>query len=58
MPDISMCAGADCPKRESCYRHTARPSEWQSYFSVVPFDHDKNECQHFWDNSEYKDKNT
>ena len=32
MPDISMCSVTDCPLAERCYRHTAQPSMWQSYF--------------------------
>lgn len=31
MPDITMCSSEICPKRKSCYRHEAKPSEWQSY---------------------------
>ena len=28
MPDISMCAHAECPSRKSCYRHAdERPSD-------------------------------
>lgn len=33
MPDISLCRSTSCSKRESCYRATATPSRWQSYFS-------------------------
>ncbi len=31
MPDIAMCRGVGCDKRESCYRHRALPSRWQSW---------------------------
>jgi len=31
MPDITMCQNHKCPKRETCYRYTAEPSNWQSY---------------------------
>ncbi len=41
MPDISMCRGGDCPKKETCYRYTATPDRrWQSYFTEVIFDRD------------------
>lgn len=53
MPDISMCFGNDCHKKESCYRYTATPSEFrQSYFGKPPIKDDK--CDYYWDN---KNKN-
>ena len=27
MPDITMCRTRDCPKKECCYRHKAKPDE-------------------------------
>ncbi len=52
MPDITMCPGTDCPYKESCYRYTAKPSEYyQSYFMKPPFKDD--ECEMYWgDNAE------
>ena len=47
MPDISMCFTADCPLAEQCYRHTAQPSMWQSYF--VPEERGE-KCRYFWPN--------
>jgi hypothetical protein len=46
MPDITMCKGAGCPKKENCYRYTATPSpHWQSWFMNVPWEKEKpNEC--------------
>ena len=59
MPDISMCAGGNCPNKQDCYRHTAKPSQYmQSYFSEVPYDIEEKKCDYFWDNSEYKDRKT
>ena len=59
MPDISMCAGGNCPKKQDCYRYTAKPSEYrQSYFSEVPYDVKEQTCEMFWDNSEYKEKDS
>ena len=37
MPDITMCMNDNCPVRKDCYRHTATPSEWQSW-SVFEWD--------------------
>jgi hypothetical protein len=36
MPDITMCTGERCPLKQICYRHTAKPSERQSYFGQPP----------------------
>lgn len=53
MADITKCKGDGCPIKEDCYRFTARGSEWQSYFSVVPYDI-RLGCDQYWDNKEYK----
>jgi hypothetical protein len=53
MTDISMCSGLGCDMKHDCYRHTAKRSNWQSWFSVVPIK-DGN-CNMFWDNKS-KDK--
>jgi DnaJ-class molecular chaperone len=51
MPDITMCSGIDCPYKDSCYRYTAKPSEYQSYFVDPPIKNDK--CDSYWgDNAE------
>lgn len=48
MPDITMCKGTDCARKEECYRHMAKPTpHWQSYFVTPPFKEDGS-CQHFW----------
>jgi hypothetical protein len=46
VPDISMCQDKDCPFKEGCYRYTAKPSEWQSWFSESPRKGDK--CEMYW----------
>lgn len=50
MPDITMCPGNSCPRKQECYRFTATPNEhYQSYFVDCPVD--KNEdgsCTMFW----------
>ena len=50
MPDITMCKGVDCPKKNLCYRYTAKASEYrQSFFTDSPIKNGK--CEYFWDNS-------
>ena len=47
MPDITMCPGTNCPYKETCYRFTAKPSEyWQSYFTEPPIKDGK--CEMYW----------
>jgi hypothetical protein len=48
MSDITMCSGVGCDMKHECYRHTAKMSNWQSWFSVVPIKDGK--CNMFWDN--------
>lgn len=36
MPDIAMCSGEGCAVRGECYRHTAKPGEWQVWFHTPP----------------------
>ena len=47
MPDITMCSGENCPLRAACYRHTAKPNRYQSWFAVPPIKDGK--CEYFWD---------
>jgi hypothetical protein len=46
MPDITMCLGTDCPYKETCYRYTAKPSEYQSWFIEAPIKDGK--CDMYW----------
>jgi len=49
MPDISLCDGMKCPKKESCYRYTATPNEYrQSYFGAPPYDPHTGKCEYYW----------
>jgi hypothetical protein len=53
MPDITMCSGKDCPLKETCYRYTAKPSEYrQSYFLSPPNKGKK--CDYYWKISKKK----
>ena len=46
MPDITMCMGEGCPVKNHCYRHIAKPSDYQSYFVESPWDGEK--CEMLW----------
>ena len=50
MPDIAMCEGGMCPIKETCYRFTADPSDYQSYFGNPPFKEvdGSPECEYHW----------
>ena len=43
MPDIAMCDGEGCRKRQTCYRFTAKPDKAQTYFKPDP-----KTCEHYW----------
>ena len=50
MPDITMCTGEGCKKRERCYRFTATPTPGrQSYFLTPPVDKDTGDCEYLED---------
>ena len=49
MADITMCTAVFCPKKENCYRYTAKPCEYrQTYFVKEPVD-EKGDCKHYWE---------
>ena len=48
MADITCCQGTNCPLKEKCYRFTAPRGRYQSYFTEVPYDLEKQECEHYW----------
>lgn len=66
MPDITMCNGNGCPLKDTCWRHTAKPSEFrQSYFVNPPYDKKEKKCKYYWndeqnriDKKRYDDHNT
>lgn len=46
-----MCPGGDCPYKEDCYRYTAKPNDYQSFFAYAPIREGK--CDYYWgDNQE------
>jgi hypothetical protein len=48
MPDITMCASEECPKKLICYRYVALADRYQSFFSEDPREKDGT-CKYFWD---------
>ena len=49
MADISKCEGKECPLKETCYRFTVKGDELhQAYFSDIPYDKEKEECNYYW----------
>ena len=40
-----MCLNYECHLAKECYRHEAKPSEWQSYSCFHP--DEVGECNHF-----------
>jgi len=60
MPDITMCSGKRdeeiCLQRNLCYRFTAKPDPWQSFFSEACFRGSL--CRHFMDNGVEVDNDT
>jgi hypothetical protein len=55
MPDIAMCSGEGCPQKDKCHRHTAKASDYQSFFMNPPMKEDES-CEYFWDNKDYEDE--
>ena len=57
--DITMCYGSTedkiCPLKNQCHRHTAKASDYQSFFMVPPLKEDDT-CNYYWDNKDYKDE--
>ena len=51
MADITKCANAEeCPLKNSCYRHTAVDSEFQSYANFYDDqDPEPQNCEHYWE---------
>lgn len=41
-----MCPGTNCPHKEKCYRFTAKPDDYQSYFMESPIKDGK--CEYYW----------
>jgi len=47
MTDITMCDRGDCPSSEVCYRHTATPDVYQSYFAPPYPEITDGRCEYF-----------
>lgn len=58
MPDITMCMSRGCPKKNECYRHTAKPDKLQGYKNYE-MDCLVNDYEFFWkDERQTENKNT
>ena len=42
--DITMCFGEDCPIKKDCIRYVAKPEQYQSYFTEIPYKDGKCDC--------------
>lgn len=52
MADITMCQDKECPKRNECYRFTAKVNQWrQSYFIDKVRELGKSKCKYFTPNN-------
>ena len=52
MPDITMCKGEGCPKKDTCHRHTATPNpRKQSWFGWPPI-RGQDDCSYYLPNNE------
>jgi hypothetical protein len=51
MYDITLCSGGECPIKFRCFRYTAEILGRQAFFGGIPFDINKNSCEHFTNNS-------
>jgi len=49
MADISMCSGDGCQVKHTCYRFTAKPSEYQSYL-IPPAPIENEGCEYYINN--------
>ena len=52
MPDITMCPGKGCEKKDSCYRHTATASTPYQYWAQFG----PEDCDHYWPIDGRRDK--
>ena len=48
MADITMWKDNDCKLKDTCYRYTAKPSDYQYYFVESPKGED-GECRYYWE---------
>jgi hypothetical protein len=54
-PDLTMCPGTGCPKRETCYRATAQPSpHWQTW--MHPPRLPDGSCEYYWPTTPHPEK--
>jgi hypothetical protein len=50
MPDIAMCKGEDCPKKQTCYRYRAIPNPLRQAYGDFHLElEDGGQCGYYWD---------
>ena len=54
MPDITMCQDKTCPKKNECYRYTAKPSEMRQAYFAGSTRETEGECEYFWDTAKWE----
>ena len=47
MPDISLCKNNDCPSKGTCYRYTAKASEYQQSYMAPKLSPREKKCDYF-----------
>jgi len=48
MVDIAMCNNPNCKICNSCFRHRATPSEYQTYFVAYKVVESEDDCKEYW----------
>lgn len=52
MSDISLCAGLDCPIKETCRGYTAKPNPYRQSYMVqdeLIGDYKNGKCLEYWE---------
>lgn len=47
--DICMCAGGNCPQKDTCLRFTGAVYGRQDFFGIPPYSHITLECVYYMD---------
>lgn len=48
MPDITMCVSRGCPKKNECYRYTAKPDKYYQSYADYGKICLENDYKYFW----------
>lgn len=51
MTSFAKCHGHGCPKKSTCYRYTAKASEWQEWAGFWTDEKaGRGKCEYYWPN--------